>query len=90
MHCQLDIFHCQTWDDLSAEEYKQRCANNSTASKNSGKSKNFGHRKKEYTQAEVDVYADFRAYSLNQYRFPLEDNAGARDFELVMAGTWLA
>ena len=85
LHCQLDLFHCQVWDDLSAEDYKQRCASASTAAKNSGSSKNFGHKKKEYTQAEVDVYANSHPQS---ERFSLEDND--RDFELIMAGTCLA
>ena len=80
LHCRLDLFQCQARDDLSAEEYKQQCDKLEA---------NLGHRKKEYTQADVDVYAKVHAHSRAE-RFPLGDNCNDRDFELIMAGTCLA
>ena len=33
MRCQLNYFHCQVWNCLSAEEYKKWCENMSAAQK---------------------------------------------------------
>ena len=77
LHCQLDFFHCQAWEGLSAEEYKRRCE----ASAPKGVYTYTQEALHSYVESQDQRYRS-RAPATSNETFPLEDND--KDFELIL------